>query len=148
MAKPAVSRDAFRGLFAFYAAKAHHDDKAEGKNRLLRLFGSAEYIPDRLLQQWSETADLLGPETVETVAEPRACKLASGGRQYDHASDFLHALLRDLGQKCSDQSRSVMAATAKHADFHAALAALAIKLTFYEIFWPSAEPDKPARPLR
>ena len=78
MAKPAVSRDAFRGLFAFYAAKAHHDDKAEGKNRLLRLFGSAEYIPDRLLQQWSETADLLGPETVEAVGGPGG-RLKGGG---------------------------------------------------------------------
>lgn len=99
MAKPAVSRDAFRGLFAFYAAKAHHDHKAEGEECLLRLFGSAEYISDRLLQQWSETADLLGPETVGSVVEPRARELASGGTRYDHANDFLHALLRDLGRK-------------------------------------------------
>lgn len=99
MAKPAVSRDAFRGLFAFYAAKAHHDHKTKGEESLLRLFGSAEYIPDRLLQQWSETADLVGPETVGSVVEPRARELASGGARYDHASDFLHALLRDLGRK-------------------------------------------------
>jgi len=99
MAKPAVSRDAFRGLFAFYAAKAHHNHKAEGENCLLKLFGSAEYIPDRLLQQWSERADLLGPETVGGVAEPPARELVSGGVRYDHASDFLHVLLRDLGRK-------------------------------------------------
>ena len=99
MAKPPVSRDAFRGLFAFYAAKAHHDHKAEGEECLLRLFGSAEYIPDRLLQQWSEAADLVGPEIVGTVVEPRAHDLASGGARYDPASDFLHAILRDLGRK-------------------------------------------------
>ncbi|WP_247439149.1 hypothetical protein [Bradyrhizobium sp. 44] len=39
MAKPAVSRDAFRGLLAFYAAKAHHDHKTKGEESLLRLFG-------------------------------------------------------------------------------------------------------------
>jgi len=99
MAKPAVSRDALRGLFAFYAAKAHHDYKAEAEDCLSRFFGSAEYIPDRLLQQWSEKADLVGPETVGSVVEPRAHELASGRARYDHASDFLHSLLRDLGQK-------------------------------------------------
>ena len=30
MGKPAVSRDAFRGLFAFYAARAHHDHDSKG----------------------------------------------------------------------------------------------------------------------
>ncbi len=99
MAKPAVSRDAFRGLFAFYAAKAHHDHRTQGEESLLKLFGSAEYIPDRLLQQWSDTAHLVGPEMVASVLEPRARELASGGARYDHASDFLHALLRDLGRK-------------------------------------------------
>jgi hypothetical protein len=94
MAKPAVSRDAFRGLFAFYAAKAHHDHKAGAEECL-----SAEYIPDSLLQQWSEKADLLGPETVGSVVDPRAREIASGGARYDHASDFLHSLLRDLGRK-------------------------------------------------
>lgn len=99
MAKPAVSRDAFRGLFAFYAAKAHHDHKAEGEEQLLKLFGSAEGIPDRLLQEWSETADLVGSETVGNLVWPRARELARGTARYDHASDFLHALLRDLGRK-------------------------------------------------
>ncbi|MET4019823.1 MULTISPECIES: hypothetical protein [Bradyrhizobium] len=99
MAKPAVSRDAFRGLFAFYAAKAHHDHKAEGEECLLKLFGSAEDIPDRLLQQWSERADLLGRETVGSIVEPRAHDIAGGGARYDCASDFLHTLLRDLERK-------------------------------------------------
>ncbi|TFV70464.1 hypothetical protein E4K64_30205 [Bradyrhizobium frederickii] len=99
MAKPAVSRDAFRGLFAFYAAKAHHDHKHDDEHRLLKLFGSAEDIPDRLLEQWSQGAELLGSETVGRILEPRARQIANDSVHYDHASDFLHALLRDLGQK-------------------------------------------------
>lgn len=94
MAKPAVSRDAFRGLFAFYAAKAHHDHKHEGEHCLLKLFGSAEDIPESLLQQWSNRVDLLGFETVGRIMEPRARQITDGDARYDHASDFLHALLR------------------------------------------------------
>jgi hypothetical protein len=99
MAKPAVTRDAFRGLFAFYAARAHHDHKHDGEHSLLKLFGSAEDIPDRLLEQWSDGAELLGSENVGRILEPRARQIANGIARYDHASDFLHALLRDLGQK-------------------------------------------------
>ncbi|MET4346534.1 hypothetical protein [Bradyrhizobium sp. RT9a] len=99
MGKPAVSRDAFRGLFAFYAAKAHHDHKPEGEHCLLKLFGSAEDIPDNLLLQWSDRVELLGSETVGRLMEPRARQIANVNARYDHASDFLHALLRDLGQK-------------------------------------------------
>jgi hypothetical protein len=99
MGKPAVSRDAFRGLFAFYAAKAHHDHKAEAEHSLLRMFGSADDIPDTLLQQWSDRAELLGPETVGRLMDPRVRQITNGNAQYDHASDFLHTLLRDLGQK-------------------------------------------------
>ena len=62
MGKPVVSREAFRGLFAFYAAKAHHDHESAGEQCLLRLFGSVKDIPDRLLQQWSDRVELLGPK--------------------------------------------------------------------------------------
>jgi len=31
--------------------------------------------------------------------EPQAHQVTSGNAQYDHASDFLHAVLKDLGQK-------------------------------------------------
>jgi hypothetical protein len=37
--------------------------------------------------------------TVGRLMEPRARQIANGNARYDHASDFLHALLRDLGQK-------------------------------------------------
>ncbi|RXT33360.1 hypothetical protein [Bradyrhizobium betae] len=96
MGKPAVSRDAFRGLFAFYAAKAH---KPEAEHSLLRMFGSADDIPDALLQQWSDRAELLGSETVGRVMDPHVRQITNGNAQYDHASDFLHTLLRDLGRK-------------------------------------------------
>jgi hypothetical protein len=99
MAKPAVTRDAFRDVFAFYAAKALHDHKHDGEHSLLKLFGSAEDIPDRLLEQWSGGAEPLGSENVGRILEPRARQIANGGTRYDHASGFLLALLRDLGQK-------------------------------------------------
>ncbi|MCP3401916.1 MULTISPECIES: hypothetical protein [unclassified Bradyrhizobium] len=98
MGKPTVSRDAFRGFFAFYAAKAHHDHKSDGEHCLLKLFGSAD-IPDSLLLQWSDRVELLGSETVGRLIEPRARQITDGNARYDHASDFLHALLRDLGRK-------------------------------------------------
>lgn len=99
MAKPAVSRDAFRGLFALYAVKAHHDHKHDAEHRLLRLFGSSEDIPDGLLDLWSDHTNVLGPETVGSILTPRAREIADGRASYDHASDFLHVLLRDLERK-------------------------------------------------
>ena len=93
MAQPAVSRNAFPGLFAFYA-KADH--KHDGDYRVLKLFGSAQGIPDRLLQQWSHQADLPGAEAIASTLEPRTREIANGRKRYDHASDFLHVLLRDL----------------------------------------------------
>ncbi|MGY2934948.1 hypothetical protein ACVWZ6_004550 [Bradyrhizobium sp. GM6.1] len=93
MAKPAVSRNAFRGLFAFYA-KADH--KHDGDYFVLKLFGSAQGIPDRLLQQWSHQADLPGAEAIASTLEPRTREIVNGRKRYDHASDFLHVLLRDL----------------------------------------------------
>ena len=62
MGKPVVSREAFRGLFAFYAAKAHHDHKSAGEQCLLRLFGSVKDIPDRLLQQWRTELNFWAPK--------------------------------------------------------------------------------------
>lgn len=94
-----VSRDAFRGLFAFYSVKAHHDHKPDGELCLLKLFGSAEDIPESLLLQWSDRAELLGSETVGRMMEPRTRQITDGSALYDHANDFLHALLRDLERK-------------------------------------------------
>jgi hypothetical protein len=93
MAKPAVSRNAFRGFFAF-CAKADH--KHDGDYCVLKLPGSAQGIPDRLLQQWSHQADLPGAEAIASTLEPRTREIVNGRKRYDHASDFLHVLLRDL----------------------------------------------------
>lgn len=97
MAKPAVSRDAFRGLFAFYAAKAHHEH--DGEHRLLKLFASTKDIPDYVLELWSDRTQVLDPEIVSSMLVPRTRQIADGSARYDHASDFLHALLRDIDQK-------------------------------------------------
>lgn len=51
-------------LFALYAAEAHHDNKPDAEQCLLKLFGSGEDIPERLLQQWSGGAELLGSKKI------------------------------------------------------------------------------------
>ncbi|MGT2501187.1 hypothetical protein ACVOMS_10900 [Bradyrhizobium guangxiense] len=99
MAKPSVSRDAFRGLFALYALRAHHDRKSKGEECLLALFRSAGDIPDELLQEWSDKADLLGSQSIGEALAPRTRQIANGSVRYDHASDFLHSILRDLARK-------------------------------------------------
>lgn len=96
MAKPSVSRDAFRRLFAFYAAKAQHDHNGAAEGRLLKLFGSSDHIPDRLLDLWSSRTELIGPEAVGNIMSPLAHQILDGDAQYNHASDFLHRLLREL----------------------------------------------------
>ncbi|UPK33113.1 hypothetical protein IVB18_33510 [Bradyrhizobium sp. 186] len=97
MVKPAVSRDAFRGLFALYAEKADHEH--DGEHRLLKLFASTKDIPDYLLELWSDRTQLLDPEIVGSMLIPRTRQIADGSAHYDHASDFLHALLRDMERK-------------------------------------------------
>jgi len=99
MAKPSVSRDAFRSLFAFYAAKAHHDHNGVAEARLLKLFGSSDHIPDGLLELWSSRTELIGPEAVGNIMSPLAHQILDGGAQYNHASDFLHRLLRELDRE-------------------------------------------------
>ncbi|MBP0116001.1 hypothetical protein [Bradyrhizobium vignae] len=96
MAKPFVSRDAFRGLFAFYAAKAHHDHNDVAEGRLLKLYGSSNHIPDELLELWSSRTELIGSEAIGNIVSPLAYEILDGGAQYNHASDFLHRVLREL----------------------------------------------------
>ncbi len=96
MAKPAVIREAFRGLFAFYAAKAHQDKESDGERSLLRLFGSSKNIPDELLELWSDRTEVLGREIVGDIIGPRTQQVIKGRAHCDHSSDFLHVLLRDM----------------------------------------------------
>ncbi|WP_426614382.1 hypothetical protein [Bradyrhizobium sp. McL0616] len=98
MVKSVVSREAFRGLFALYAARAHHDQQHDGENRLLQLFVTTKDVPDYLLELWSDPTQLFGSETVGTVLGRQARQIADGSAHYDHASNFLHALLRDVGR--------------------------------------------------
>lgn len=95
MAKPAVSRDAFRGLFAFYIARVHHDHKPDGEYRLLKSFGSSDDVPEGLRDRWSDRVEAPGFETVGSIVSPRA-QIVDGHANYNHASDFLHTVLRDL----------------------------------------------------
>lgn len=99
MSKPSVSRDAFRGLLALYAAKAHHDHNNNGEDCLLKLFGSSEHIPEDMLALWSGRAELLGPETVGSLLTPLAREVIAGKARYDHANDFLHRLLEQMGRR-------------------------------------------------
>lgn len=99
MAKPLVSRGAFRGLFAFYTAKAHHDRNGEAEDQLLTLFRSSEHIPEHLLELWSARTETLSSELVGNTVSTVAHQIVDGSTQYDHASDFLRRLLRDLDRR-------------------------------------------------
>ncbi|MHB0791136.1 hypothetical protein [Bradyrhizobium sp. 5.13L] len=99
MTRVVFSREAFRELFAFYAAKAHHDQKHEGEHSLIKLFKSSEDIPEGLLDLWSERVSRVNSETVDNVVCPYARSIVEGRADYDHASDFLHALLKELNRK-------------------------------------------------
>lgn len=96
MVKPLVSRDAFRGLFAFYAARAHRDLKGDAEDQLLRLFKSSEHIPEHLLTIWSARTETLSSETIGDTVSLLAHEIVDGSAHYDHASAFLRRLLRDL----------------------------------------------------
>lgn len=98
MAQRSVSREDFRGLFALYACAAQLHKKHDGASRLLNLFDSSRDISDDLLHLWSERVQAVGAETVGSVLCPRARAVADGDANYDHASAFLHALLKALDQ--------------------------------------------------
>lgn len=99
MARRAVSRDHFKGLFALFAFAALHNENHDGASRLLHLFTSSRYIPDDLLDLWSKYAEAIGPETVGEQLCQRAHAVADGSSSYAHASAFLHALLEAPDQQ-------------------------------------------------
>jgi len=98
MAPRLVSREDFRGLFALYAFAAQLNNNHAGASRLLKLFASSPNISDSLLDRWSERVEALNPEIVGSVLGPCAHAVADGNVNYDHASAFLHALLKTLDQ--------------------------------------------------
>ena len=88
MGKSSVSRDAFRSLFAVCDADANPGHDRDYEIRLLKLF-----------QASGSLLHLRGSEPAGSILLPSAHKDVHGGAPYDHASDFLHRLLRDLDQK-------------------------------------------------
>src|SRR3954447_12980097 len=98
MAQRSVSREDFRGLFALYACAAQLHKKHAGASRLLNLFESSRDIPDDLLHLWSARVEAVGAEAVGSVLCLRARAVADGDAKYDHASAFLHAMLKALDQ--------------------------------------------------
>ncbi|MDN5003912.1 hypothetical protein ACFQZO_24040 [Bradyrhizobium sp. GCM10027634] len=99
MSRRSVSRDHFRGLFALYAFAAEHSENHDGAARLLHLFISSQSISDDLLDYWADRADAIGSETLGHELGLRAHAVADGNSNYDHASAFLHALLKSLDQR-------------------------------------------------
>jgi hypothetical protein len=100
MARRAVSRDDFRSLFALFAFAAQQHENHDGASRLINLFMTSRNIPDDLLGQWSQRAEAIGSETIGDQLSVHAHAVADGNSRYDHASAFLHALL-----KAADQTR-------------------------------------------
>ncbi len=96
MARRAVSRDNFKGLFALFALAAQHNENYAGASRLIDLFASSRNIPDDLLDLWSERAEVVGAEAVGEQLCRQAHAVADGNSNYDHASAFLHALVKVL----------------------------------------------------
>ncbi|MDA9435495.1 hypothetical protein XH88_27595 [Bradyrhizobium sp. CCBAU 51627] len=66
---------------------------------MLKLSQSSEDIPESRLDLWSDRAEMLGPEVIGAALNSGTREVVNGRAHYDHASDFLHAMLRDLEQK-------------------------------------------------
>ncbi|UPK33917.1 hypothetical protein IVB18_37980 [Bradyrhizobium sp. 186] len=94
----AVSRDDSRSLFALFVFAARHDKQHDRASRLLKLFTSGRTTSDDLLDQWPERVEAPEPEIDGSVIGPRARAVADDDANYDHASAFLHALLKALDQ--------------------------------------------------
>lgn len=94
----AVSRDDFRSLFALYAFAARHNKQHDRASRLLKLSTSSGTGSDHVPDQWSERIEAPGPELVGSMLGPRARAVADEDANYDHASAFLHTLLKALDQ--------------------------------------------------
>jgi hypothetical protein len=94
----AASRDDFRSLFTLDAFAARHNKQHDRASRLLKLFAPGRTTSDDVLDQWSARVEATGPEIVGSVLGPRARAVADDDANYDHASAFLHALLKALDQ--------------------------------------------------
>ena len=91
MGKPPVSRAALHALIALRETKAH--DQNIDDEVVLKFPGPSAHLADDQLHQWLRSA------TAGTIFLPPAHEIAEGGAPYDHASDFLHRLLRKMDRK-------------------------------------------------
>lgn len=105
MAQCAVSRDDFRSLFALYTFVAKRNRNHDAAHRLLTLFTSSRNIPDDLLMEWSERVEASDPQAVGSVLCPHARAVAEGNAHYDHASAFLHTVLKALDEAAQERAR-------------------------------------------
>ncbi|MGY3474043.1 hypothetical protein ACVTD1_11110 [Bradyrhizobium ottawaense] len=89
-----ISRDDFRSLFALYACAGRPSNGHNRAPRLLKLLTPGQDTSDDLLDHWSERIEAPGPEIVGGVLSG-----ADDNTNHDHASAFLHALLKELEQR-------------------------------------------------
>ncbi|WP_130218834.1 hypothetical protein [Bradyrhizobium genosp. SA-3] len=93
----AISRDDFRNLFALYACADRHNKQHDRASRLRKQLTST--TTGDLLDQFSERIEAPGPEIIGRVLTPCARAMADNAANHDHASAFLHALLKELDQR-------------------------------------------------
>ncbi|NYG48073.1 hypothetical protein GGD67_005556 [Bradyrhizobium sp. IAR9] len=86
-------------MFALYACAGRPGKQHDRAPRLLKLLTSGRDTSDDLLDHWSERIEAAGPEIVGSVLSPYARGVADDNANHDHASAFLHALLKELEQR-------------------------------------------------
>ena len=93
----AISRDDFRDFLALYQSADRHDKQHDRAFRLRKLLTSGRTTSDDLLL--SKHMEAPGPEIARSVVSPCASATADDDANHDHASAFLHALLKALDQR-------------------------------------------------
>jgi len=95
----AIFRDDLRSLFALYTCASPARKQHDRASRLLKLLTSGRRTTDDLLNHWSARVAAPGPESGGSVLSPCARGIADDNANHDHASAFLHALLKQLEQR-------------------------------------------------
>ena len=95
----AISRDDLRSLFALYPCAGPPRKQYDRASRLLKRLTPGRSTTNDLLDHWSERVAAPGPEIGGSVLSPCARGVADDNANHDHASAFLHALLKQLEQR-------------------------------------------------
>lgn len=90
----AISREDFQRLFALHAFTDRPNQQHDHVSRLAKLFALGQTTSDDLLNQGPERLEAPGPEIASNMLGLRARAVADNDAKYDHASAFLHALLK------------------------------------------------------